>query len=138
MKLARAIAARQHAGTISEQTAVSAPVDNRHQVCQEANADCMLRDNVIAQKDVQRYARRGCRGPHACTSTRLRYGCLAYREDEWSCGVCYEEVCHPYTLPCGTHMRVLLECITKFIEESSVVCVLPFLLFRSHYLRELP
>lgn len=38
--------------------------------------------------------RHGCSGPDA-----RRF--ILRREEHWNCGVCYDEICCPFSLPCG-------------------------------------
>ena len=37
---------------------------------------------------------------HGCSSPDYRRFMLC-REEHWSCGVCYDEICCPFSLPCG-------------------------------------
>ena len=57
-----------------------------------------------ASASTSKYARIGkhvltCLEPYktSCRDSDI----LTCREEPWSCGVCYEEVCCPFSLPCG-------------------------------------
>ena len=52
------------------------------------------------------------------------------RDDVWSCGVCYEEICCPFTLPCGKANSPAMEAL--------LAMSLTMLLCRSHGVRQLP